>query len=145
MWYFDTCILQICSLRLNYPSPQTFIINFFFSFGNTGVWTQGLVLTRQALYHLNHFTSPFLCWVFRISQTICQVWLWTTILLISSSWVTKIIGVCHQCADTFIIYSWWKHSKFFILDFWNIQQLLLTIIILLCSRTSGFLLLYNIT
>jgi hypothetical protein len=28
-------------------------------FGNTGVWTQGLVVTRRVLYNLSHTTSPF--------------------------------------------------------------------------------------
>jgi hypothetical protein len=44
---------------------------------------------------------PALClWrVFRgrVSQTICQGWLWNVIHLISASWVARIIGVSHWC------------------------------------------------
>jgi hypothetical protein len=29
----------------------------FFFFGGTGLWTQGLTLATQALYHLSHFAS----------------------------------------------------------------------------------------
>jgi hypothetical protein len=36
---------------------------FFFSF-STGVGTQGLMLAKQALYHLSHSTSLVLCWMF---------------------------------------------------------------------------------
>jgi hypothetical protein len=32
---------------------------FFFFFCSTGVWTQGFILARQALYHLSHVPSPF--------------------------------------------------------------------------------------
>jgi hypothetical protein len=51
-------------------------------------------------YCLSHPTSPFLWWVFlrdRVSRTVCLGWLWTVILLISASWVARIIGVSHQC------------------------------------------------
>jgi hypothetical protein len=40
----------------------------------------------------------------RVSRTICRDWLWTAILLISASWVTRITGVDHQCPTCF--YSW---------------------------------------
>jgi hypothetical protein len=47
----------------------------------TGVWTWGLTLDKQALYHS---TSSFLCWAFwdRISQTICPhcPWTWSSFL-----------------------------------------------------------------
>jgi hypothetical protein len=32
----------------------------------------------------------------RVSQTVCPGCLWTVILLISASWVARIIGVSHQ-------------------------------------------------
>jgi hypothetical protein len=46
---------------------------------------------------LSHFTSPILWGIFwdRILQTICPGWLWTSILLISASWVARITGVSH--------------------------------------------------
>jgi hypothetical protein len=46
-------------------------------------------------YTLSHSTSPF-CDGFlqdRVSQTICLAWFWTTILLISASWVGGITGM----------------------------------------------------
>jgi hypothetical protein len=38
-------------------------------------------------------------WYFwdRLSQTICMGWLWTTVLLISASWVARVTGVSHWC------------------------------------------------
>jgi hypothetical protein len=49
-------------------------------------------------YTLSHSISPFLWRVFqdRVSQIICLGWLWTTILLISASWVARITGMNHQ-------------------------------------------------
>jgi hypothetical protein len=35
-----------------------------FSFGGTRRGTQGLAIARQALYHLSHPPSSFLCWLF---------------------------------------------------------------------------------
>jgi hypothetical protein len=41
-------------------------------FGSTRVWTQDLILGRQAVYHLSHSTSPFCVGYFwdRVFQTI---------------------------------------------------------------------------
>jgi hypothetical protein len=33
----------------------------------------------------------------RVLWTVCLGWLWTTILLISASWVARITGVSHGC------------------------------------------------
>jgi hypothetical protein len=33
----------------------------------------------------------------RVLRTICLGWLWSTVLLISASWVAKITGVSHCC------------------------------------------------
>jgi hypothetical protein len=65
------------------------LVSLFFC--STGVWTQGL--------HLGPLHQSFLCdGVFwdRVLQTICLGWPWTTILLISASWVARITGVSHQ-------------------------------------------------
>jgi hypothetical protein len=67
-----------------------------FFFWGTEVWTQGLHL--ELLYH------PFFCdGVFqdRVLQTICPGWLWTMILLISASWVVRIIKMTHQRLASF--------------------------------------------
>jgi hypothetical protein len=39
----------------------------------------------------------------RVSQTICLGWLRTMILLISASWVARIIGMSHQCPAHLVI------------------------------------------
>jgi hypothetical protein len=65
----------------------------------TGIWIWGFALARQALYHMGHSTSPFLCIEYfqdRVSRTICPGWLWTAIFLISAFWVARITGVNHQ-------------------------------------------------
>jgi hypothetical protein len=49
-------------------------------------------------YNFSHSTSPFFCDGFfwdKVSQTICPGCLWTSILLISASWVARITGVSH--------------------------------------------------
>jgi hypothetical protein len=37
------------------------------------------------------------CFLDRVFQIICLNWLQTVILLISASWIARIIGVSHQC------------------------------------------------
>jgi hypothetical protein len=61
---------------------------FFFS---TGVWTQDLTLwvTPPILFCDGFFWD-------RVSRTICLGWLWTTILLISTSWIARITGAWFQ-------------------------------------------------
>jgi hypothetical protein len=63
----------------------------FFFFCGTRIWTQGL--------YLEWLTCPFLWRVFqdRVLQTISVGWLWILILLISASWVARIIGMSHRC------------------------------------------------
>jgi large subunit ribosomal protein L35Ae len=65
---------------------------YFFSLwrpGDTGIWTHGVTLVKQALYHLSRSISPFFCdgyfWD-RVSQTICPGRLQIATLLISASW-----------------------------------------------------------
>jgi hypothetical protein len=73
----------------NHIFADTFL---FLSFGGTGVWTQGITLVKQALYHLSHACSLFLLWLF---------WRWgltnylpglPSKLLILASQVARIIG-----------------------------------------------------
>jgi hypothetical protein len=65
---------------------------------NTGVWTQGLCLlgmcsttwvSPPALLCVGYFQD-------RVLQTLCLDWLWTEILLISASWVSRITDISHQ-------------------------------------------------
>jgi hypothetical protein len=63
------------------------------------VWTLGLMLARQALYHLSHSARPFsfVLGIFEIGSCRLFAWLWTVILMISAYWVARIIGVSHWC------------------------------------------------
>jgi hypothetical protein len=87
---------------LSYPHWKRF---FFFRY-----WGLNLGPTPWA-------TPPalFLWWIFwdRVSWIICLGWLWTTILLISASWVVRIIGVshCHQATDLTIHGSKYLYEK----------------------------------
>jgi hypothetical protein len=68
---------------------SSFLLFFFFS---TGVWTQGL--------DFEPLHQPFLTdglFRDRVFRNICPDWLWTTILLISASWVAGITDMNHQC------------------------------------------------
>jgi hypothetical protein len=72
---------------------------FFFFFGGTGVWTQGLIFTRQALLPLEHSASHF--WGMRFFEMgswelFAWGWFQTKILLISASQVARITGMSHQ-------------------------------------------------
>jgi hypothetical protein len=83
-------------------------------FGSIGFWTQGLMLARQVLYHLNNYVSPFncVCWAFlKDSLILCPGWPWTIILLTSASWVARIIGVSHQHLAKCYNYWLWLSIK----------------------------------
>jgi hypothetical protein len=57
-----------------------------FIFGSTRICTQGLVLARQTLYHLNHTSAHYTLVVFQIrSCTFALGWLQTTFFLPAST------------------------------------------------------------
>jgi hypothetical protein len=58
-------------------------------------------------FTLSHSASSFCDGYFqdRVLRTICLVWLWATILLISASWVPKITGMSHQRPVTSLFIS----------------------------------------
>jgi hypothetical protein len=65
-----------------------------------------------------------LWWVFfqdRVSTTICLGWLPTTILLISISWVARIIGVSHWCLAKALcdLSEFLSHCRDIILTLWK--------------------------
>jgi hypothetical protein len=45
---------------------KTFVNVLIIFFGSTGLWTQGLALTRQVLYYLDHIASIFALVIFQI-------------------------------------------------------------------------------
>jgi hypothetical protein len=59
---------------------------------DTGAWTQG--------QHLEPLHQPFF-FLWRVLKTICQGWLQSVILLISTSGVARIIGVSPRCLACF--------------------------------------------
>jgi hypothetical protein len=63
-------------------------INYFYFFGETGVWIQGFVLRKQVLYCLSLGDG--------VSVAICLGWPQTVILQISASLVAMITDVSHQ-------------------------------------------------
>jgi hypothetical protein len=46
----------------------------------------------------------------RVLWTICQGWLWTTVFLISASWVARIAGMSHQCPAIALLF-WVRGQK----------------------------------
>jgi hypothetical protein len=63
---------------------------------------------------LSHSTSPALVhdefFQDRVSQTICLGWLWTTILLVSASWVARITGMSQWCLASFPNSFWGRRG-----------------------------------
>jgi hypothetical protein len=79
-------------------------ISFFF-------WT-GFELKS---YTLSDTTSPFLWWAFwdKVLQMLCLGCLQFMIILISASWVARIIGVNHLHSAQSRFCIWEKHDFFF--------------------------------
>jgi hypothetical protein len=82
-----------------------------FFFNNTECLNIGLhVLARQMFCHLNHSISIFFVLGCqsqgRVSWTICLGWPWTTILLISASWIARITGINHRHLARIFFYLW---------------------------------------
>jgi hypothetical protein len=86
-----------------------FVLYIFF--GDTGVWTQGLVPAKQGLYHLRHASSS-LCFSYfstRVSLLLNQAHPQTAIFLPAASHIARITAVCHH--TQFI--CWHRDSLFF--------------------------------
>jgi hypothetical protein len=95
----------ISMLRVSPPLPLAriccswFLLLFLF-FGGTGISTQDLMLAGQVLYlSLEPLHQPFLVLSFfeiGSRNLFAPVWLQTSILLISASWVARMTGVRDQ-------------------------------------------------
>jgi hypothetical protein len=75
--------------------PDFGFLDFFSS--STRVWTPGLTLARQGLYHLSHSTSPFYLGYFEDRILSLPMLIWTLILLFYASQVARITSISHQC------------------------------------------------
>jgi hypothetical protein len=91
---YDLQIFSVWSFQfIMFFETQSFNqkMTFFFFFCHTGVWTQGLYLEPL---HQPFFVIFF--FFFKIGSRKPD-WLWTSILLISASWIAQITVVSHQC------------------------------------------------
>jgi hypothetical protein len=80
-------------LLLGLSSDLSNQFNFFFFFF---LWYWGLTSRPTPWATLPaHFLKGF--FQDRVSWTICLGWLWTAILLISTSWAARITGASHLC------------------------------------------------
>jgi hypothetical protein len=81
MWIFSTDRHSVCLhwfrfyviSAMLYRFQHTGLTYFMGWWVSTGIWTQGLELTRQVLYHLNYASSPFFSRHFlsRLDCTMC--------------------------------------------------------------------------
>jgi hypothetical protein len=74
----------------------------------------GLCTAKLAFYLLSHSSRPFCSSYFedRVLWTICQGWLWTTVLPISASQVTRITDISHQHpAHSTFFFFWQKMGR----------------------------------
>jgi hypothetical protein len=76
---------------------DVFYLIYLFFFDGTGVWTEGLALTKQTLYCLSHISNLFCCVYFGdgVSWTVWQGWPPAGTLPISASQVARITGMSH--------------------------------------------------
>jgi hypothetical protein len=92
--------------------------------------------TCQACISTTSATLPALFGYFqhRVLWTVCLGWLWTLILLISASWIARIIGVSHQVpGDHFFVKRTFKILSF---SYFELYDKILSIITLLCKKQS---------
>jgi hypothetical protein len=83
---------------------MTYVINIFYWILGVGHW--GLISGALLLEPLHQSSFCVGYYQGRVSQSICQGWLWTSILLASASWVARITGVSHwHPITTFCLYT----------------------------------------
>jgi hypothetical protein len=76
------------------------------------------------VFSLSHSASPFCDGYFRdtILWTIYLGWLWTTILLISASWVARITGMSHWLPDVWRFLNTFLNSEMMQVQTWECQK-----------------------
>jgi hypothetical protein len=96
---FLNCFLMDPKIFL-FLNHYHFLYSTLFSF----LMVPGLMIARQAFYHLSHSISSFL-WYFwgRVSQIICLGVASNQGSLISSFWVARITGMSHWCPTLFLV------------------------------------------
>jgi hypothetical protein len=108
----------LCSIE-SFFVVLVFILRFFCVVLGFELWASQLLgwhsITLpipRALFCIGYFQG-------RVSQTIFLAWLWTTILLIAASGVTRITGVRHQCPASSLEFIWLNVRY----EIWNILRL----------------------
>jgi hypothetical protein len=95
---YGTLINNVCAevFREVYWCLQP-ILKLIFFFAVVGLELRASTLTQSA--------NPFLWRVFwdRVSWNYLPGWLWTSIILISASWVARMTGMSHRCLTAFLI------------------------------------------
>jgi hypothetical protein len=88
--------------KTHYPADQNYFYFILFFLTVLGLEVRA--------YTLSHSTSPFLGRVGSCGTT-CLGWLWTSILLISASWVARITGASHWHLAFFLKIELSSHCK----------------------------------
>jgi hypothetical protein len=83
-------------------STACFLFIFVCLFVRTGVSTQGFALSRQALYHLNHDSSPFCSGYFGNRVSLFTQAIRTTVLQFIPSGLSVMTGTYH-CTQLFLL------------------------------------------
>jgi hypothetical protein len=84
-------------IRINTGREQWFGFLLRFTFGCTGVWTQGLLLIRQALYHLSHSIRYFYFSYFSFCSWLLFFFIFELAYINNVKDFVVIIHTCVQC------------------------------------------------
>jgi hypothetical protein len=95
-WPWTTILLISASQAVGFIGicRHAWLLHFYLFIFAIGVWTQCLHL--EPLHQVFFVTD-------RLPRTICLGWLWTEILLISASWVARIISVSQASGSFFFL------------------------------------------
>jgi hypothetical protein len=99
LWFGSETYAFVSSLK-----GEVFCVFYIFLL-LTGIFFFIVLEFELRVYTLSHFATLFCVGFFqdRVSGIICPSWIRTKILLISASWVARIIGVSHWCPARHIV------------------------------------------
>jgi hypothetical protein len=97
---------------VSHQCPASFAVFIYFILWWYWGLNHGLVLCRQALYHLCHSPSPFCFNYFPVSfRVFAWGWSWVAGTLLYTSWVAGMAGM-HQCIITLAFLLRWCLTSF---------------------------------